>query len=68
MKFKSKTIVVLEMDEHEMELVMEAIDTVGVKSKSHLREKAARFIQDYQGAVAEFERSRMPKADEHELR
>jgi hypothetical protein len=56
MKFRSKTIVVLEMDENELEVVMEAIDVVatGHKVRMGLMDNAKRFQVNYQEAIADF--------------
>ncbi len=60
MKYVSKTIVILEMDEHETEVVLSSVAFVaegtlpGKKSQRTARNQAEIFMTDYQKAIKVF--------------
>jgi hypothetical protein len=57
MKFTRKTIVILEMDEHEHEVVMDcvAIAAVGDQPSKRLRTEATRLMNAYRDEVRRFD-------------
>ncbi len=63
MKYVSKTIVVLEMDEHEMEVVLGSVATAADSKHSSgtIRKQAQIFMKDYQEASELFHQGRHPE-------
>lgn len=57
MKFRSRTIVILEMDENELEVVMNSVDAVATahsNASGVTVRQATKFMEDYKEAVREF--------------